>query len=178
MQLYLAIPTRIVEITHRNASVSVIFLVLSVLIIAFQVPMNRWVGKFPLVQSVQAGFLLMAAGLLVLGYAPTIFVFVGGIVLFAFGMMTIEPASFDLTARLSNREMTATYFGFYYLAMAVGGGLSQGTGGLLLQVGQSVGQPALIWWITTIVALASVFGARPLRKSVRDRSHSEVTMVE
>ena len=171
MQLYLAIPTRVVEITHHAASVSVIFLVLSILMIAFQVPMNLWVARFPLVQTIQAGFLLMGAGLLVLGYAQTMVVFVCGMGLFAFGMMTIEPASFDLTARLSNPEMTATYFGFYYLAMAVGGGVSQGTGGMLLQVGQSVHHPALIWWITTVVALASVIGAGPLRKTVTHKSN-------
>ncbi|QSO50916.1 MFS transporter [Alicyclobacillus curvatus] len=178
MQLYLAIPTRVVEITHRPASVSIIFLVLSILIIVFQVPMNMWVTRFPLVQTIQAGFLLMGTGLLVLGYAPTMFGFVCGIILFAFGMMAIEPASFDLTSRLSNPEMTATYFGFYYLAMAIGGGVSQGTGGLLLQVGQSVHHPALIWWMTALVALASVIGARPLQKSVKSRHQQAVTVAK
>lgn len=62
--------------------------------------------------------------------------------------------------------MTATYFGFYYLAMAIGGGISQGTGGLLMQVGSSAGLPGLIWWIGALVALLAIAGAEPLRKTL------------
>ncbi|KIL38357.1 hypothetical protein SD70_26915 [Gordoniibacillus kamchatkensis] len=173
MQLYLAIPARIVEITHEASSVSIVFLVLSGMMIVLQVPINVLVAKFNVIRSVQTGFLLMGTGLLVLGSAAHVTVFVCGIALFAIGLMTIEPASFDVTSRLANPEMTATYFGFYYLAMAIGGGISQGTGGLLMQVGSSIGLPGLIWWIGAFVALLSMAGAGPLRKSLPGKGAAE-----
>ncbi|WP_186445575.1 MFS transporter [Paenibacillus cremeus] len=166
MQLYLAIPARIVDLTGQASSVSVVFLVLSIMIILFQVPVSLLVRRLHAIRAIQAGFALLGTGLLVLGFAGHVAVFVAGIALFTVGMMTIEPASFDLTSRLARPGMTATYFGFYYLAMAIGGGISQGTGGLLMQLGSSSGLPGLLWWIGAFVSLLAIAGAEPLRKSL------------
>jgi len=173
MQLYLAIPARIVDLTQQASSVSVVFLVISVMMILFQIPINMLVKRFNAIRTIQAGFALLGTGLLVLGNAGHVAVFVAGISLFAVGMMVIEPSSFDLTSRLARPDMTATYFGFYYLAMAIGGGISQGTGGLLMQVGSSSGLPGLIWWIGALVALLAIAGANPLRNSLSRSSGKE-----
>ncbi|MFH5183584.1 MFS transporter [Paenibacillus sp. TAB 01] len=173
MQLYLAIPARIVDLTQQASSVSVVFLVISVMMILFQIPINMLVKRFNVIRTIQAGFALLGTGLLVLGNAGHVAVFVAGISLFAVGMMVIEPSSFDLTSRLARPDMTATYFGFYYLAMAIGGGISQGTGGLLMQVGSSSGLPGLIWWIGALVALLAIAGANPLRNSLSRSSGKE-----
>jgi DHA1 family multidrug resistance protein-like MFS transporter len=169
MQLYLTIPAKIVDITHRASSVSLVFFMLSFLMMVFQVPINAYVSKYDRVRSVQVGLVMMGFGLMTLGTAHTITQFVIGITVFAFGIMTVEPASFDITAHLANPTMTATYFGFYYLAMALGGGLSQGTGGLLLQIGQNVGLPSLLWWVALMIACLSALGAGPLKKFLAER---------
>ncbi len=175
MQLYLAIPARIVDLTQQASSVSFVFLVLSIMMIVFQVPVSMLVTRINAIRAIQAGFALLGTGLLLLGNAGHVAVFVAGIALFTIGMMTIEPASFDLTARLARPDMTATYFGFYYLAMAIGGGISQGTGGLLIQIGSSSGLPGLIWWISALVSLLAIAGAEPLRKSLISCRSDNVT---
>jgi MFS transporter, DHA1 family, multidrug resistance protein len=177
MQLYLTIPAKIVDITHRASSVSLVFFMLSFLMMVFQVPINAYVSKFDLVRSVQVGLIMMGLGLITLGTAPTITRFVVGVIVFAFGMMTVEPASFDITARLANPNMTATYFGFYYLAMAIGGGLSQGTGGLLLQIGKDVGLPSLLWWVALIISGISALVASPLKKFLAARQEEHLDAV-
>lgn len=164
MQLYLTLPIRIVEVTHKSSGVSLVNLILALILITCQVPITRLVSGHSPVRNLQIGLSLMAAGLLVMGATNTLAWFVVGLFCYAFGIIFVEPASFDVTTRLARRDMTATYFGFFYLAMAIGGGLSQGTGGYLLQLGQSKHVPLLLYLICAIVALTCSVGLIPLRR--------------
>lgn len=97
MQLYLTIPDRVVEMTHKASSVSIVFLTLSVMMILFQVPINTMVSKCNAILTVQWGLLSMGGGLFLLGLSNSIWVLLVGIVLFSIGVMTVQPASFDVT---------------------------------------------------------------------------------
>jgi DHA1 family multidrug resistance protein-like MFS transporter len=174
MQLYLTIPDRVVEMTHQASSVSIVFLTLSVMMILFQVPINTMVSKYNAILTVQWGLLSMGGGLFLFGLSNSIWVLLVGIILFSVGVMTVQPASFDVTSQLSDPKLTATYFGFYYLAMAIGGALSQGMGGLLLQVGAAIGVPSLVWWVAGAVAVLSAAGAGPLREALLRHRESQV----
>jgi MFS transporter, DHA1 family, multidrug resistance protein len=164
MQTYVTIPIQAVAITGSVQAISMMNLTLAAIIILGQVPITRLMARFSLLQGIQIGLALMGVGLIVLGTASHIAVFVVGMAVFASGMMIIEPANFDMTSKLAKPEMTATYFGFSSFAMAIGGSVSQSAGGYLLQAGKDIGHPSLIWWITSAVALAAIGGlARMMR---------------
>ncbi|MCL6517534.1 MFS transporter [Alicyclobacillus sp.] len=155
MQLYLTIPVRVTDLTHRTQAVSLVFLTLAVLVAAFQYPVNALVSRIPPAPAMMAGLLAMALGLVGIGTAGHLSLFLPGFVLFAVGVMITEPANYDLTAQLAKPGLTATYFGFGYVALALGGGLGQGVGGWLMDAGSSLGVPSLLWWTAAAIGGAS-----------------------
>jgi DHA1 family multidrug resistance protein-like MFS transporter len=169
MQTYVTIPIQAVAITGSVQAISMMNLTLAAIIIFGQVPINRLMGKRPLLQAIQIGLVLMGGGLVVLGTASNLIVFVLGMAVFASGMMIIEPANFEFTSKQAKPELTATYFGFSSLAIAIGGSVSQSAGGYLLQAGQDIGHPWLIWWVSSAVALASIYGLARLRRGEKNR---------
>lgn len=155
MQLYLTIPVRVTELTHRTQSVSLVFLTLAILVAVCQYPVNALVSRFHPAPSMMAGLASMALGLVGIGEAGHLTGFLLGFFLFAVGVMVTEPANYDLTARLAKPGMTATYFGFGYVALALGGGTGQGIGGWLLDAGARMGMPGLLWWVAAAVGAGS-----------------------
>jgi DHA1 family multidrug resistance protein-like MFS transporter len=166
LQMFLTIPMHVVSLTQNPQSVSLVYLIFALLIIVGQYPVNRWMSRYELTSAIKLGLLLMGSGLIILGTAHYLLMFLLGFILFALGAMIVEPSNYELTSRLAKREMTATYFGFASLALAVGGGISQGLGGLLLQTGQQIGFPTMIWWISGGVSLMSIAGIYYLEKSM------------
>jgi DHA1 family multidrug resistance protein-like MFS transporter len=164
LQMFLTIPLQVVELTQHPQSVSLVYLLLSVMIIFAQYPVNRIMSKYPLTFSINMGLALMGIGLVLLGTAYHMTIFLLGFMIFTLGIMIVEPSNYELTSRLAKPEMTATYFGFSSLAMAFGGGMSQGLGGLLLQTGKKIGFPSMLWWIAGITAVFCIFGIHQLKK--------------
>lgn len=166
MQMFLTIPLRATEISEHPEAISVVFLLLAVMIICFQYPVNRYMAKYNILISIKLGLGLMGVGLVVLGTANSLTVFLIGFMFFAAGVMMTEPSIFDFISRLSKPTLMASYFGFASLAMAFGGGLSQGLGGFLLQFGASIGFPSLLWWVAGAVSLTSITGLVMLEKQM------------
>jgi DHA1 family multidrug resistance protein-like MFS transporter len=164
LQMFLTIPLQIVEVTKHPQSVSLVYLLLSIIIIFTQFPITKIMSRYPLTFSLTMGLALMGTGLVLLGTTQYFTIFLFGFIIFTLGIMIVEPSNYELTSRLAKPEMTATYFGFSSLAMAFGGGMSQGLGGLLLQTGKGIGFPSLLWWISGVVALLSIFGIYQLKK--------------
>ncbi|MGZ4108045.1 MAG: hypothetical protein ACXVDE_08200, partial [Tumebacillaceae bacterium] len=80
-------------------------------------------------------------------------------------MMIVEPTSMEMTAKLAKPEVTASYFGFALLALALGGGIGQGVGGYLLDTGTKVGFPSLVWWVASFVGVLAMLGMAALEKT-------------
>lgn len=158
MQLFLTIPLKVVELTNQAESVSFVYLLLSILIIVGQYPINRFSSRFDLFVSMRWGVGLMGIGIFILGTSEQMVYFLLGFLIFVIGIMVTEPSVFDFISRYAPANLMATYFGFASLAMALGGGLSQGAGGFLLQTGRTLGLPNLLWWIALIVSLVSIIG--------------------
>jgi DHA1 family multidrug resistance protein-like MFS transporter len=164
LQMFFTIPLQAVAITGSVQAVSTINLALAVIIVFCQYPITRSMSRWHPIRAIQAGLLLMALGLLLLGTAQGWVLFTLSVTLFALGMMIVEPAEFDVIAGLAKPELAATYFGFASVALAVGGSVAQGTSGYLMQFGQEIGLPSLLWWVSAAVAAASISGLQRLMK--------------
>ena len=166
IQLYLTIPIYAEELTGTPEIVSVLYFTFAAFIIFIQYPVQSIIKNNHM--AVCSGMMLMGAGLLTIGVTANIAIFFIGFLLFALGVMVAEPAIYDLTAYLSREGMASSYFGFFYFSMAIGGGLSQGIGGWLLQTGEAMGLPALLWYICGLVSLLSACGLYFLFKDYRN----------
>lgn len=171
MQLFLAIPLKVVGLTNQAESVSFVYLLLSILIIVGQYPINRFSSRFALFVSMRWGLGLMGIGVFILGTSEQMVFFLLGFLLFVIGIMVTEPSLFDFISRYAPTHLIASYFGFASLSMALGGGLSQGAGGFLLQTGEMIGLPNLLWWIALIVSLVSILGLIMI-----ESRHNKVTL--
>lgn len=169
MQIFLTIPQKAITITGSDKAVSLVTTALAVVIILGQYPINRLMSRYPVPLQIITGLGLMGAGVLTLGTSDSLTVFLLGFACFAAGSMAVEPASYELTSQLAKKELTATYFGFAYLAMAFGGGFGQSAGGWLLELGEAWNRPELLWWIAASVALLSMCGMALLGRSLRKK---------
>jgi DHA1 family multidrug resistance protein-like MFS transporter len=174
MQTFLTIPIRAVNLTHQVEAVSYVNLLLAFVIIAGQYPVNRFLTRFSLPTSIIIGLLSMACGMVVLGTSDQLVVFGIGFVLFALGMMIVEPTALEMTAKLAKPEVTASYFGFSLLALAIGGGIGQGVGGYLMDTGAKIGLPSMIWWVASFVGVLAMIGMGLLEKSKRSKERGNL----
>ncbi|HMM20825.1 MAG TPA: MFS transporter [Selenomonadales bacterium] len=160
MQLYFTIPLQLYQQTGNKMAVSLVNLVVAGVVILFQYPVVKYLtGRRPFLTSLTIGALALGAGALMVGLSGSLAGIIIGLVFFGYGIIIVEPVQYDLTSRLANGELLATYFGFASLAIAVGGGCSQGIGGWLFQQG-----PALLWGSCGAVCLLVVYGLRRLGK--------------
>ncbi|GAA0353049.1 MFS family permease [Bacillus horti] len=166
MQLFLTIPIHAVQITNHPQAVSLVLLLFSFTIILCQYFISKWMTRFELIFTLKLGFGLMGIGLVLLGSTNFLSLFICGMLLFSFGVMISEPTTFDLISRFAKPALMASYYGFASLGMALGGGLSQGLGGGILQIGVQNNFPSLLWWCTGFVALLSIVGLHFLGKSM------------
>ncbi|KEO84618.1 MFS transporter [Tumebacillus flagellatus] len=169
MQSFLTIPMQVVAITGDVRAVSLVNLVMATLILCLQVPVNRRLQKFELLTQMRIGLGFTACGLVVLGLASGMGLFLTGFLLFSIGTMIMEPAGSEMTARLADKEVYGTYFGFASVAMAVGGGLSQGAGGWLFQTGADQGIPMLVFLCGGVAGGLAIWGLNGLRGQAPSR---------
>ena len=160
MQLYFTIPLQLYQQTGNKMAVSLVNLVVAGVVILFQYPIVKYLtGCRPFLTSLTIGALALGVGSLTVGLSGSLVGIIIGLVLFGYGIIIVEPVQYDLTSRLANDELLATYFGFASLAIAIGGGVSQSVGGWLFQQG-----PSLVWGSCGVVCLLVVFGLRLLGK--------------
>jgi len=170
MQSFLTIPMRAADVTGVQEIVALVNLLMAGLTIGLQAPVYRFIARYDTWASIQIGLGAMAGGLLLFGIVEHWGGLIAGFVLYVIGLLIVGPASNELVAALAKREVTATYFGFASLALAVGGGLGQLLGGTLVDVGRSVGQPQLIWWVCAVCGLWALWGMH--RTGAQHRSNS------
>lgn len=89
----------------------------------------------------------MACALCAVAFVPNI----GGLLLcvavFAVGSSLQSAPQQVLVAKLAKEHIRGTYFGVSGLAFALGGGGGNLIGGVLLDLGKSLGLPNLIWLV-------------------------------
>lgn len=160
MQLYLTVPLQAYAVTGDKALVPLVNMVVAIVVIFLQYPLINWMGrKLSLYNNIAAGAAFLGTGLLIVGASASLYGLISGLAVFACGIIIVEPTNFDITARMAKPDMSATYFGFASIAMAVGGGISQVMGGWLFQQG-----PLLIWGSCALVTGMVLIGLQLFKK--------------
>jgi DHA1 family multidrug resistance protein-like MFS transporter len=159
VQLSISLPLAAQGVGGGADTVGWIFAINSVLTIAFQYPIMKFTTpRFRPIYVLIAGCVVMAIGLGGIALARTVEGLLGCVALFAIGSLLASPSQQTVTAEYANPIALGSYFGVSGLALAVGGGLGNLSGGLLYDVGKSLSFPALPWLVFLVVGLASAVG--------------------
>ncbi len=131
----------------------------AVLSIALQYPLLRLASKWLRPMSI----LIVGIGVMAVGLGGIALVHdVGGllacVVLFALGALLSSPSQQTVTANLANPAALGSYFGVASLALALGGGLGNLSGGLLYDAGKATGFVELPWLVFLAVGAVTVTG--------------------
>jgi DHA1 family multidrug resistance protein-like MFS transporter len=132
--------------------------------IVLQYPLARAVGKRFFAQNVLTTCLAVCGAGIVLAFAsPSVTIFLLGVLLFALARMMIWPTINTVTAERAPAGMLGAYFGFGALAIAVGAGAGQVTGGWLYDLAVRWHQPAVLYGSFGVIGLVSTLGLARLR---------------
>ena len=133
MQLYLTIPLHAAKVFNSPSFVSSLFIVYGLIVVFLQYPLQKWTKRFQRLSVIKIGMIIMGGGMLLIGSSDSFLLFWTGFCIYAIGIMLVEPTSYEYTAEMAPPQFSASYFGFSLLAMAVGGGISQGAGGWMFE---------------------------------------------
>ncbi|WP_336822201.1 MFS transporter [Sporosarcina sp. USHLN248] len=169
MQLYLTIPLHAVNVFNNTAFISSLFIVYGVIVVFLQYPLQKWSKRFQRLTVIKIGMTIMGMGILLLGSSTNVLLFWTGFCMFAIGIMLVEPTSYEYTAEIAPPQFSASYFGVALMAMAVGGGISQGAGGWMYEH-----MPNINWGISAALGISSAFCIHLLQgwtRKAKERSH-------
>lgn len=163
-QLYLAFPLEAERVTGSQWSVSAVFVVSTVIGIAFSVRLTRWCRtRWPAGRCVAGGLVVMGAGFLPqLVSAPltaagagnaAVLPVLAGTVVFTLGMAVTNPFVMDLLPVVGSERLAGTYYGFFYLVSALV------TAGVSALVGALVDLPDARWAPAAALLAVGVLGA-------------------
>ncbi len=152
VQISIAMPLEVKNLTGNNSSVGLLFSVNAVLAIVLQVPAlrlaQRFLKPFPILIL---GIACMAIGLGLVAWVHTITQLYLAVFFFALGTVLVMPNAQTVAASLANPAARGAYFGVNSLALACGGGLGHVVGGLLVDKAVSLNLPALPWLVFALV---------------------------
>lgn len=159
VQLSIALPLQVNQLTGDASSVSLLFTVSAVLAIVLQVPAlklaQRVMQPFPIIVT---GLVSMALGLGLVALTNTLFQFYVALFFFSLGTVLVLPSSQTVIADMADPRARGAYFGVSSLALALGGGLGHISGGSLVDLAARWQLPALPWVTFAAVGLLSAVG--------------------
>ncbi|WP_313799555.1 MFS transporter [Cytobacillus sp.] len=171
MQLYLTIPLHAAKVFNSSSFVSSLFIVYGIIVVFLQYPLQKWTKRFRRLSVIKVGMSIMGAGILLVGLSDNFLLFWIGFCTYAVGIMLVEPTSYEYTADIAPPQFSASYFGFSLLAMAVGGGVSQGAGGWMFEH-----MPQVNWMIGALAGICSALCIQVLQwRSSKHISLNEVS---
>jgi MFS transporter, DHA1 family, multidrug resistance protein len=165
-QLNITVPLRAASIGGARLA-GLAFAVNAAPAIVLQYPVARFIGKRFIPKHVLTGSLtLCGIGMVVAFAAPDVNVFLAGVLLFALARMVLWPTINTVTAERAPAGMLGAYFGFGALAVALGAGAGQVTGGWLYDIAARWHQPAVLYGSFGMVGLVTTIGLARLRLRV------------
>lgn len=111
----------------------------------------------------------MALGLGMVALADSFPFLIGCVIVFTLGTLLATPSQQSVTAALADPRALGSYFGVNALALAVGGGLGNLSGGLLVDLANALQAPALPWIAFAYIGLASAIGLMILGNYLQQR---------
>lgn len=116
------------------------------------------------------GIALMAFGLGMVALAGSFPLLIGCVIIFTFGTLLATPAQQSVAAALADKRALGSYFGVNALALAVGGGLGNLSGGMLIDLAAAFNLPALPWMAFAGIGFISAVGLTILGNYLQLRS--------
>lgn len=158
-QLSIALPLEAKALTGQDSSVGYLFTVNAIIAVVLQVPALRLAQKYlwPLPILI-VGTLSVAFGLGAVAWVTNIEQLYLAVSFFALGTVLVMPTTQTVAATMASPRARGAYFGFNSLAVAVGGGLGQLTGGTLVDLALALEFPALPWLVSAVVGIVTAVG--------------------
>lgn len=163
-QFSLTLTLAATEIAGTETAVAWIYGVNAVITVALGYALPRLLERrlTPLAM-LTAGTAITAIGLGLVGLASGVTGVLVAAAVFSVGSVLARPGEQTVTADLADPAARGTYFGVAALSLAIGGGLGNVLGGVIYDLGQRNGLPALPWLIFCLIGLATAAGFRLLR---------------
>ncbi|MFL5802119.1 MAG: MFS transporter [Roseiflexaceae bacterium] len=159
VQLSIALPLVATRLTGTSDSVGLIYAVNATMTIGLQYPLLRFLAPRARPLALLAlGVGLMSGGLGGVALAHSLAALVLCVIVFSLGALLVQPTQQTVIASLADPAALGSYFGFSSLALALGGGLGNFSGGLLYGLGQQYAMPALPWLIFCAVGASAALG--------------------
>lgn len=159
VQMSLTFPLKVQELTGQSSSVGVLLTVNAVIAILLQVPALKLAQKYLQPMPILiVGVAVMALGLGMVVWVTTVTQLYVTIFFFALGTVLGVPTANTVTASMANPLARGAYFGVGALALAVGGGLGQLAGGVLVDWSHMWHWPALPWLVFSITGIVAAVG--------------------
>lgn len=159
VQFTISLPLVAEAISGTSSSVSWIYGINSVMLVLLSYPLlrlaGRWLRPLPLLI---VGMLLMALGFGAVGLISNVPGLLLCAVCISLGTLLAAPSQQTVAASLANPDALGSYFGINALALAIGGGFGNVSGGVLYDLGHRLSLPALPWTIFFLVGVAAAGG--------------------
>lgn len=170
VQLTISLPLAGERLANAADAVRWIYGVNAGMTVVLQLPvigfMERWLRPLSILIL---GIALMALGLGMVALADSFPFLIGCVIVFTLGTLLATPSQQSVTAALADPRALGSYFGVNALALAVGGGLGNLSGGLLVDLANALQAPALPWIAFAYIGLASAIGLMILGNYLQQR---------
>jgi DHA1 family multidrug resistance protein-like MFS transporter len=159
VQLSISLPLVARAISGTSDAVSWIYMLNAGMTVLLQYPLLRLAErKLRPLPILVLGVVAMALGLGGIGLADSVTALLLCVALFSAGALLASPTQQTVTAGFANPAALGSYFGVNALALALGGGLGNYSGGLLYGLGQQFEAPALPWLVFCAVGMIAALG--------------------
>jgi DHA1 family multidrug resistance protein-like MFS transporter len=159
VQLSISLPLVAQQLSGTSDGVGLIYAINAGLTILLQYPLLRFLSRrVESMALLSLGLALMSMGLGAIALAHGIVALVACVIIFSMGSLLVQPTQQTATASMADPSALGSFFGVGSLALALGGGLGNYSGGLLYGLGQQRGTPALPWLVFGAVGMVSALG--------------------
>ncbi len=121
------------------------------MVVLFQFPIMRWIGRFRSLMVIVVGTLLYAVGFSMYGFVNSYLLFLLAMVIITIGEMFVSPVSQAVIAQLAPEEMRGRYMAVSGFSWVIPFALGPLLAGLIMDNGD----PNWVWYAAGIVGLAA-----------------------
>ncbi|MFZ2907283.1 MAG: MFS transporter [Cyclobacteriaceae bacterium] len=125
-------------------------------IIILSVPMTALVAKWKPIRAMVFGLILASLSWLIIGAFGTVTAVIIAIFFYAVGEATQAPRFYEYVSSLAPKNQVGTFMGFAFLPVAIGS-LTAGYLADWLRITYLNTNPAMMWYILTVIGIASTF---------------------
>lgn len=159
VQISIALPLKAKYLTDSTNSVGMLLLVNGIIAMTLQVPALKLAQRYLLpLPMLILGVMSMAFGLGSVALVHNVIQLYLCIFFFALGTVLVTPNAQTVAATMANPKARGAYFGVNSLALAIGGGIGQITGGTMVDLASAWQFPALPWLVSAIIGTSAAIG--------------------